>query len=887
MESAHSRLRDRAEKLRSQLDTLKKEISVANAFLQEILDRNVGVVEELESVTVTQIYLQEYTKVQKFLLKHINFVTEVNCNLEILTSNDLPMLNCLSGPQYSVEHSLHENSSDDNQVFQFIGDKKVSNLDYQDKASTLNNINEKPEVTKTLVLENKIVELKEVENVKSDVQSSKKKVLDPDTWTEAPEFVPKQTSEVKAAEKNNLNVTATPTVSGNQNLTSPPPVSSFQNVTTASTVSSFQNVPTVSSPGAFTLPRTVIPAVSASPLYAVQPQPNPYQYPIFYPRFQGAVQASPPGFPSPTFVQSMPPNTTATLSWNNPYTPKPSIAVTRNPIKIEAPPKPKDDKAKTQKLDQKSQPVTVPDVKNQLTKTAPEIKNEPVKNEIVIDKKKAEQVSENVEEKERNEEKMLEKRDKVMESKPVDILSEKKFVNNADDNIKDSAEPIPEMKISREPGAKYQVAFCHMVSPGEFYVQVLCPELSSMREMTKELEGYFKNEKVPVRDYQSKTMKNSEKKSLAKKQINRYGLSYTVDDPSWARVDVVDWRLDKDDDVVSVFFIDYGDTKDISLSYVQPMVPKFRKYPKFAQQCHLAEIYPADTEEGDSEDSSVKWSDQAITMFEILLESMSHDFSCQIVVCKHDGRYDEKSLPVKFFASEDGNCVNDKLVEFEYAVEAEKSPSEPNNLEKETVGALKAAASEPLKPGEVIGIQVTCLVKLNKFYCIREYGENEENELQKLVSYMNKPENVQDMLTLTEPPAVNQLVIGKYEADNLWYRARVIKTEPSLDRYKLFFLDYGNTQTVNFENIKKMERKFLNFPIQLIECYLSGVELLDDGKSEKAMGYFYGKVEDGEMSIKIVSCKSEVANSYEVVLYDKAGQDIGADLVLKNFVKKT
>lgn len=859
MESANSRLQNRAEKLRSQLETLKKEINVANAFLQEVLDRNVRVVEELESVTVTQIYLREYTKIQKFLLKHINFVTEVNCNLEILNSDDLPMLNCLSGPQYSLEYSLHEGSSESDQVFQFSADKKVSNVEYnlnQEKLTNSSNIYEKAEVSEPLVsLGSEVAVSKKEENPKNNaIQSPKKKVLDPDTWTEAPVFVPKLASTVKVPDVEEPSIKVAP-------KSTSPALSAVSNPT--------------------------IPTVSASALYKsapIQPQTNPYHpYQVYYPRF--GIQAPPPGIHVPPLVP-------VTVTWTNPYPPKPALAVTRNPIKIEAP-KPKPDKKKIEfpETTNQSEKNAAENV-NQLTKTTLEIKNETasiaiknnitkaapenvVKNEI---KSREEEILENNEEKKEN--------GKENKDDFSNVVNEKETANDVVNSIEYDAILIPEMKISREPGKKYQVVFNHLVSPGEFYVQILCPELSLMREMNKELEGYFKSEKVPDRKYQSNALKNSEKKDLAKKEIGRYGLCYTVDDPSWGRVEIVDWRHEKDDDVISVFFIDYGDTKNISLSYAQPMVPKFKKYPKFAQRCHLAEIYPADCT---SEDSTIKWSSQSVTMFEILLECMSHDFSCQIIVCKHDGCYDEKSLPVKFYVSEDGNCVNDKLIEFDYAVEFRKSSSsaDPEKPEKDLVGALKTATPEPFLPGEVISIQVTCLLKLNKFYCVREYGENEEDELQKLVMFMNKPENVKDMLVLTDPPAVNQIVIGKYEIDDLWYRAKVTKSEPSLDRYKLLFLDYGNTQVVNLENIRKMERKFLSFPFQLIECYLSGIELLDDGKSEPAMNYFYERVKEGDVSIKIVSCKSEVSSCYEVVLYDKDGIDIGENLASKKFVNKT
>lgn len=62
-------------------------------------------------------------------------------------------------------------------------------------------------------------------------------------------------------------------------------------------------------------------------------------------------------------------------------------------------------------------------------------------------------------------------------------------------------------------------------------------------------------------------------------------------------------------------------------------------------------------------------------------------------------------------------------------------------------------------------------------------------------------------------------VIAIFPEDNVLYRARIL--ENRLNRYRVFYVDFGNTATVN--EVYPIQRKFLELPAQAINCCLRGV----------------------------------------------------------------
>lgn len=65
-------------------------------------------------------------------------------------------------------------------------------------------------------------------------------------------------------------------------------------------------------------------------------------------------------------------------------------------------------------------------------------------------------------------------------------------------------------------------------------------------------------------------------------------------------------------------------------------------------------------------------------------------------------------------------------------------------------------------------------------------------------------------------------VCVKFSEDGLWYRARIIKVNHESD-IEVFFVDFGNYDNVNVNDVRKIGVDLLKFPVQAFKCFLVGV----------------------------------------------------------------
>lgn len=57
----------------------------------------------------------------------------------------------------------------------------------------------------------------------------------------------------------------------------------------------------------------------------------------------------------------------------------------------------------------------------------------------------------------------------------------------------------------------------------------------------------------------------------------------------------------------------------------------------------------------------------------------------------------------------------------------------------------------------------------------------------------------------------------------MWYRAKIVEILDDTT-YKVFYVDFGDTDIINIEKIRKWETKFDYLPFQAIKCQIAGIE---------------------------------------------------------------
>lgn len=74
-------------------------------------------------------------------------------------------------------------------------------------------------------------------------------------------------------------------------------------------------------------------------------------------------------------------------------------------------------------------------------------------------------------------------------------------------------------------------------------------------------------------------------------------------------------------------------------------------------------------------------------------------------------------------------------------------------------------------------------------------------------------------------PKTGELVSAKFSEDNTWYRARVKRASGIKKEAHVYFIDYGNEETMPFSRIRPLDAKFKNISGQAKEARLSFVKL--------------------------------------------------------------
>ncbi|XP_013386809.1 uncharacterized protein LOC106156225 isoform X2 [Lingula anatina] len=69
-------------------------------------------------------------------------------------------------------------------------------------------------------------------------------------------------------------------------------------------------------------------------------------------------------------------------------------------------------------------------------------------------------------------------------------------------------------------------------------------------------------------------------------------------------------------------------------------------------------------------------------------------------------------------------------------------------------------------------------------------------------------------------PSVGNPCAAKFSEDNMWYRA-VVTSVVSPTQVDVHFVDYGNSEVVQTDNVKKVKKEYLNLQAQAVKCALS------------------------------------------------------------------
>uniref|UniRef100_A0A914WNV9 Tudor domain-containing protein n=1 Tax=Plectus sambesii TaxID=2011161 RepID=A0A914WNV9_9BILA len=137
--------------------------------------------------------------------------------------------------------------------------------------------------------------------------------------------------------------------------------------------------------------------------------------------------------------------------------------------------------------------------------------------------------------------------------------------------------------------------------------------------------------------------------------------------------------------------------------------------------------------------------------------------------------------------------------------------------------------------------------------------KNEESTIEQISSKLKEEYANGTTTPVLVNPFRGQLCIAKYISDGQWYRASIVE-RPDPSRVTVFFVDYGNMETIDKRDIRPMSEAFLDRPPQAIAIKLSG--LLNDGVDASVKQYM-DTLLDQQVTVKL---EGNAGNCFEATM---------------------
>ncbi|KAK7107702.1 RING finger protein 17-like isoform X2 [Littorina saxatilis] len=194
---------------------------------------------------------------------------------------------------------------------------------------------------------------------------------------------------------------------------------------------------------------------------------------------------------------------------------------------------------------------------------------------------------------------------------------------------------------------------------------------------------------------------------------------------------------------------------------------------------------------------------------------------------------------------------------------------------------VKEVPSKRLIVGHCEKVQVTHIATPSRFYVQLASRRGELETMQRQINqHCRGPQGKKGIPEFVEPGC---MVLAQYSADKAWYRVRVTTViEPKEDEedgklmYEVFFIDYGNSDVVPLEKLRKMKKKFEHQPPFGYECSLYDILPANEeqGWTSEAVNTMLQMTRSGFMIMMVVNT---VGGVLEVDLSKPVSESMCAD----------
>lgn len=167
-------------------------------------------------------------------------------------------------------------------------------------------------------------------------------------------------------------------------------------------------------------------------------------------------------------------------------------------------------------------------------------------------------------------------------------------------------------------------------------------------------------------------------------------------------------------------------------------------------------------------------------------------------------------------------------------------PLKHHDNAKSPAGSPKVERMSPI-PGQSenpFEVYVSAMIDPSRFWVqiVGQKATELDLLVEEMTEYYKKEEN-KELHTL-QKVQIGDLVAATFPYDNKWYRAEVLNLDVNTSHAELYYVDYGDTDSLQCKDLYELRTDFLRLHFQAIECFLARVEPVGNVWSEEAIDKF-------------------------------------------------
>lgn len=370
------------------------------------------------------------------------------------------------------------------------------------------------------------------------------------------------------------------------------------------------------------------------------------------------------------------------------------------------------------------------------------------------------------------------------------------------------------------------------------------------------------------------------------------------EDGHWYRAEISEIAKEH----IDVYFVDYGNTETILKQNSRAIKKEFASLAAMSVKCQLHDVHSSDVDV----DKALLWLnnhvlDSNITVeiigkiddsYDVILRQINQDVSVNDLLYEMFELKEEQSTEEEeeSAAPAEANIVEELTAEDSTATvnaTSEERHSMVNELNPDANDFMPAGTSNdklmPVKiesrdivSGSVLLMHLSFAVSPSLFWC--QFNDSAD-DLLNMMAEINEHYSHCDSPSLKDAPEVGSICCAKFSADNEWYRGEIIEKYDDAS-CMILFIDYGNAERVELNQIKELKPEFLTLKKQAIKCSLHGVKAVDGDWSEEAVVEFEDICADKILEVEVIG-KDEGLNVIAKV--DDSQLTVNQIMILKEY----